>query len=88
MTDLGALESELELLVMDVVAGGPNTTRLHRSVRRVVDARLRREIGSDLKDYAVSVGPDATGEGLEVTVQLQMRDRARTIRLRSASMIR
>jgi len=73
---------------MDVVAGGPNTAMLHKSIRRVVEAKLRPHVGADLKNYVVSVGPDTTGEGIEVTVQLQMRQRAHTIRLRSASMIR
>jgi hypothetical protein len=82
------LEAELELIVMDVVAGGPNTSMLHKSIRRVIEARLRRHIGSTLKGYNVEVGSDRSGEGVEVVVVLETRQRARTIRLRAARSMR
>lgn len=82
------LEAELEITVMDVVAGGPNTAMLHKSIRRVIEARLRRHIGATLKGYTVEVGPDRTGGGIEVVVHLETRQRARTIRLRMAPPIR
>ncbi len=86
--ELSALEAELEIVVMDVVAGGPNTPMLHKSIRRVVDARLRRLIGAKLTGYDVQVGPDRTGEGIQVEVELRTRQEVRTVRLRSAPPIR
>ena len=86
--DLDALRDELELVVIDVVAGGPNTDKLHKSIRRVLEARLRRLVGATLRDYTVEVGPNSTSEGIEVTIRLRTRQRAQVIRLRAASPIR
>lgn len=86
--DLDALRDELELVVMDVVAGGPNTDKLHKSIRRVIEARLRRLVGATLRDYSVEVEPNSTGEGIEVTIRLRTRQRAQVIRLRTGPPIR
>ncbi|MCO4772790.1 MAG: hypothetical protein KDA24_22350 [Deltaproteobacteria bacterium] len=88
MDEYDALRGELEIVVMDVVAGGPNTSKLHHSIRRVIEARLRRRIGTWLKDFDVTVGPDSTGVGIEVAVRLQTRQEARMIRLRTGAPIR
>jgi len=87
-SELAALEAELEIVVMDVVAGGPNTAMLHKSIRRVVEARLRRLVGAKLKGYEVRVGPDTSGAGIEVEVDLKTRQEVRTVRLRSGPPIR
>ncbi len=86
--DLDALRDELELVVMDVVAGGPNTDKLHRSIRRVIEARLRRLVGASIKDYAVEVASAPAAEGIEVIVRLRTRPRSQVIRLRTAPPIR
>ena len=47
--DLDVFRDELEIVVMDVVAGGPLNDKLLKSVRRVVEARLRPKIGGWLR---------------------------------------
>lgn len=79
--NLDRLRDELEGIVMDVVAGGPNTDKLHKSIRRVLDQRLRREVGAEVKGYDIDVGPDRTGEGIQVEILLHTRQQVQRIRL-------
>lgn len=79
--DLAALEAELEIVVMDAVAGGPLTDKLLKTVRRVVEARLRPKIGSWLRGYEVTATGDPTGTGIQVDIRLKTADAVKRVRL-------
>ncbi len=79
--DVDALRDELEIVVMDAVAGGPMSDKLLKTVRRVVEARVRRLVGGWVRGYEVTVVPDVTGTGLEVTVLLKTADATKRVRL-------
>ena len=78
--DLPGLEAELQLAVLPAL-GGPADDKLYKTLRRIVDARLRRRIGPWLRGYEVHVGPDPSGEGVVISVSLQSVDEVRSLRL-------
>ena len=80
--DVPALEAELREAVLPAL-GGPADDKLFKTLRRIVDARLRRRIGPWLRGYEVSVGPDPSGEGVMIAVSLRSADEVRSIRFDS-----
>lgn len=78
--DFDALLAELEIVVMDAVAGGPLSDKLLKTVRRVVEARVRRLVGGWVRGYEVTVVPDPTRTGIEVTIRLKTADAVKKLR--------
>ena len=79
--DLDAFRDELEIVVMDVVAGGPLNDKLLKTVRRVVEARLRPKIGGWLRGYEVTTRGDPTGTGIQVEIRLDTVDAVKRVRV-------
>lgn len=79
--DYDALRDELEIVVMDVVAGGPLTDKLLKTVRRVVEARLRPLVGAWIKGYEVTAKADPTHTGIEVEIRLKTADAVKRVNL-------
>lgn len=79
--DTEALRAELEIVVMDAVAGGPLNDKLLKTVRRVVEARVRRLVGGWVRGYEVTAVADRTGTGIEVTIQLTTADAVKNLRI-------
>ncbi len=71
------LETELELAVMDALAGRPATPGTLKTVRRVVEARLRPRFGRDLR----SIGVRSDGETVFVELEIARGPRVRAVRV-------
>ncbi len=72
------LEAELELAVMDALDGRPATPGVLKTVRRVVEARLRPRFGRDLR----AIGVRTDGETVFVDLEIAEGPRVRSVRVR------
>ena len=83
--DWAALEAELEVLAFEALDGRPATPASAASVRRVLEARLRRLVGGQIRGLEVQVQvQDPTTIAVDVGVDVG--DRVRRVRVRAGAL--
>jgi hypothetical protein len=84
VVDVAQLQAEIEGACMDAIDGSPPGPRLYATMRRVVEARLRR-LGNQAT-WQIAVGPGATDEEVFVEVFLRTPRRVERIRVTTTAL--